>query len=886
MAARKSYIEIGWRIDRSGLDEANRLTDGLTRAERSHREAVSQTTHNIDTQRHTISEVKSQTDTVAQAQERISSQAKRAATNTAEIGTAARSANGGVRGIDDSLGSAEKHSLRIRDIFKGTLIASAAYSGINMLGNGLKSLYQEANENAKAWQTFNGNLLMMGQSRKQIAATKADLQDFAVKTIYNASDMAQTYSQLSATGAKNTDKLVKGFAGLASSAQDPEQAMRSLSQQATQMAAMPKVQWQDLRIMMQQAPAGISAVARSMGESTGKMIQQVHAGKLSTQDFLAAIAKVGNDKNFQTMATHYKTADQALDGLRENLANQASPAFNRFNKIAVGALSDINNSLTGTAGKSFAKQMDPFYDGMEDFIKYMKQNGKYFFSIGGSLGSITKSLASGAWTALSGMINIIAGKGPGAGNSIKTIADSVKEIAKHKTEIQIIGGTLATFWAVKKASDFLGVVKQINGQLRISSRLSSVGNAMDDIHSYGKPAVTPTSKKVGSATYSYGGSYGNITKQIEQAGTTSGRHFAMEATKGGTKAGTTGGTKFASKVKTAGNSAGTSGGSRFAGKIQAAGRYAGSTGGGRFASRIRNSNWSKFGALVGASFGIEAFTGKTAKTRARGAGQGIGGFIAGALYGPEAAPIGAAVGGAIANTIIGLVDNWKPAQKGMKKNISKIEKRTGKSYNSNNQAWSNNGPSNLQGGLDGKASGGPITKTQLSAVNEAGTELAYNPSTGHFRTLGDGPAFTQLKAVERILKASDVSRMLHGGLGAGRTLPGYAAGTGSVTPATIGTTGIGSTKLNSTKDMSKSYSQETKKSTAALKKFNSDSKKTWKSTQSETSKVTRSISKRGVSDFDDMQKGVNTQMKQMNKQVGSGARDTAHDFGSAMGKLD
>lgn len=328
-SARKSFIEIGWRIDRAGLDEANRLTDGLTRSERAHKEAVSQTVNGISSERRGLSEAASQANELSRSQQRASSEARRVASSTSEIGSAARMANGRVRGIGTSLGTAEHHAIRIRDIFKGTLVASAAYSGINMLGNGLKSLYQEANENAKAWQTFNGNLLMMGQSRKQIAATKADLQDFAVKTIYNASDMAQTYSQLAATGTKNTDKLVKGFAGLASSAQDPQQAMKSLSQQATQMAALPKVQWADLRIMMQQAPAGIGAVARSMHMSLGEMIKQVHAGKLTTQDFLAGIAKAGNDKSFQTMATHYKTADQALDGLKENLANQASPAFNQ-----------------------------------------------------------------------------------------------------------------------------------------------------------------------------------------------------------------------------------------------------------------------------------------------------------------------------------------------------------------------------------------------------------------------------------------------------------------------------------------------------------------------------------------------------------------------------
>lgn len=42
--------------------------------------------------------------------------------------------------------------------------------------------------------------------------------------------------------------------------------MKTLSEQATQMAAKPKVQWQDFKLMLEQTPAGISAVAKTMGK--------------------------------------------------------------------------------------------------------------------------------------------------------------------------------------------------------------------------------------------------------------------------------------------------------------------------------------------------------------------------------------------------------------------------------------------------------------------------------------------------------------------------------------------------------------------------------------------------------------------------------------------
>ena len=76
--------------------------------------------------------------------------------------------------------------------------------------------------------------------------------------------MASSYAQLAAVGIKSADKLVTGFGGLAGAAEDPAQAMKTLSQQGVQMAAKPTVAWQDFKLMLEQTPAGIAAVAKEM----------------------------------------------------------------------------------------------------------------------------------------------------------------------------------------------------------------------------------------------------------------------------------------------------------------------------------------------------------------------------------------------------------------------------------------------------------------------------------------------------------------------------------------------------------------------------------------------------------------------------------------------
>lgn len=113
-------------------------------------------------------------------------------------------------------------------------IGQKAFSSITSAASGFTS---ELENTSAAWQTFEKNASMNGHLAEDIAKTKSELQSFAQQTIYSASDMATTYAQLDAVGIKSAESLVKGFGGIASAAENPAQAMKTLSQQGVQMAA-------------------------------------------------------------------------------------------------------------------------------------------------------------------------------------------------------------------------------------------------------------------------------------------------------------------------------------------------------------------------------------------------------------------------------------------------------------------------------------------------------------------------------------------------------------------------------------------------------------------------------------------------------------------------
>lgn len=296
-------------------------------------------------------------------------------------------------GFEAGMKAAQKSTLSLGKVLKsgigfGAMVA-VGNKAVSVVTSGLSEIVGGLNESSAAWKTFEGNMSMNDHSKKEIASTKKELQKFAEQTIYSSSDMASTYAQLDAVGTKSTTKLVKGFGGLAAAAENPQQAMKTLSQQATQMAAKPKIQWEDFKLMVEQTPAGIAAVAKTMGRSTQQLIKDVQDGKVKTEDFFAAIAKTGTNKQFTKLATEYKTVGQAMDGLTETAANKLQPAFDKVSSIAIKGVSDVTNLLDNVDGNKIASKIGGFATKAGKYWSVFKTDAK---EVGQAFGSAVSAI--------------------------------------------------------------------------------------------------------------------------------------------------------------------------------------------------------------------------------------------------------------------------------------------------------------------------------------------------------------------------------------------------------------------------------------------------------------------------------------------------------------
>lgn len=359
----------------------------------------------------------------------------------------------GVAGLLNSTGGMVKAGLGFGALSRigGSAVAS--------LGRNIKGLVNEINETNATWKTFTANMQMSGMGKAQINRTKKDLQNFAAKTIYSSKDMASTYAQLYAVNKKTTTGVVKGFGAVAAASENPRQAMKTLSTQATQMAAKPTVAWQDFKLMLEQSPAGLSRVAAKMGMTTKELVANVQAGKVKTEDFFKAMEKAGNDKSLLAMAQQYKTVGEAAEGLRATLATRLAPAFDVISKAGVGAISGVMATLSSRleiASNSFKGVGTAF--------------SKAFSAVGKSIAKITNSKS--AVDAFKKSMDGLARSAKGAAKFLEKHSDSVAYLVTHIPEL------VEAFIGLKIALKLAGKMKALGtASETVASALPKAGKA-------------------------------------------------------------------------------------------------------------------------------------------------------------------------------------------------------------------------------------------------------------------------------------------------------------------------------------------------------------------------------------------------------------------------
>ncbi|MHA6972593.1 tape measure protein [Levilactobacillus brevis] len=843
------------------------------------------------------------------------------------------------RKVGNEMDKTAKKSRRLKDIIAGSFAGTMISNGVMALTNGLHEAAQAGMEYNKeqdtmktVWTSLTTEAPKDGKNLVKYINSMSQHSIYAADTL---NEMAQSFYHVH-SNEKETKNWTNDFIALGSTLHMSNDALAESGEQFAKIVAGGKASSEDMAVMINRFPMFGEALQKATGKSMKQLYAMSAAGKLSAKQFTDTLTYLGKKyeggtkeamTSFMGMSMYLKSRFSTLAG------DVMKTSFNMDKQTAKSMQDLLKDDMMKKYAKGISSALGVVTGAAVDGISYLDKHKDTILDVMKNIGDIGGIFGKAVWTDsidiltdIGDAFGLVDKNGKAAKDPLDQLDDLLKGIDQHKGAIKLAAKAMVGFFAVKKATQFLKMLKEINTQLKLTTALDAADSYQGILFGGGKGKRAGGGKSSSKVAT-------KIEEAIESGGTAGGRHFAKEAKKGGTAAGKTGGRGFATKIK---NGA----------------KVAGRTGGGLFSDAIHNIAWmtiaSKF-ATDGSQVFLDGIsTKKGAKAAWKLGGDTVGGAIGFYLGGPAGAAVGTYIGGAIADQLSKWAD-WY--QKNGTASPAGDKSDHQRKYNSKHTAALTNSLStNATGGpigtvntkstypseshgilnpsgitskkkkkksivtkpITGFASGGPTIKPGMAMVAEAGTEIGYDARSGKYQIFDHGPQLVHLTAGMHIMNHRDSLKAMRGGLGRGRILPGYAKGTGSVGAASVATTvkvkGVNDATMKNTEyktkrsadkigsDIVSGYGKGTKGAQKKLTSLNKKSSQILKDTKNGTNKQTDLIRKQMIADFDAAQKGADKQLNQLKNgglkimdkmQDGMSKADQTivSDFGNNFGKL-
>ena len=271
-------------------------------------------------------------------------------------------------------------------------IGNAIQGTLGAVKSGVSQLKDEANNLGDAMQIYRINMQALGFDEKETNKSIKRLGDYGKASVFDATDLLEQASTYAAYGRKDTESIVKGYAGLLAQTKNPVQGMKTVTTQTSQMLANGFLNQGDYRFIRERLSAlGASKlnaellkIAQSKGENS---ITDATRKKLITADeYLDVVNKLGNQDIFQNLVTSIVTPRQAIANFKETLSNL----------LVFDEIDEEGNAKPGALNQVYVTTRD-FIKGITDIVgtnKFKEYVTKLSNAIGGTIQKVNQFGAS------------------------------------------------------------------------------------------------------------------------------------------------------------------------------------------------------------------------------------------------------------------------------------------------------------------------------------------------------------------------------------------------------------------------------------------------------------------------------------------------------------
>lgn len=265
-------------------------------------------------------------------------------------------------------------------------IGTAVQSTLGAVRSGIGQLKDEANNLGDAMQVYRINMQALGFDEKSVNKSIKRLGDYGKSTVFDATDLLEQASTYTAYGRKDSEQIVKGYAGLLAQTKNPIEGMKTVTEQTAQMLASGVLNQQDYKFIRQRLSAlgasRLNAELQKLAESKGadSIISATKKRLISADEFLDVVNKLGNEDTFQNLVNSIITPRQAIANLKETLSNL----------LVFDDIDEEGNAKPGALNKVYVATRD-FIKGITEIVGTDKFK-EYVTRLGNSIGGTIKQV--------------------------------------------------------------------------------------------------------------------------------------------------------------------------------------------------------------------------------------------------------------------------------------------------------------------------------------------------------------------------------------------------------------------------------------------------------------------------------------------------------------
>lgn len=253
-------------------------------------------------------------------------------------------------------------------VLKGVLTDFVS-NGINFVMGGIKDLTDEAIEATDYMTKFKQTMGFAGFGDAEIEKAADDVKDYADRTVYDLSTIANTTAQLAANGISDYTGLTQAAGNLNAVAGGNADTFQSVAQMLTQTAGAGKLtteNWNQLSNAIPGASGKLQDALKDAGAYTGDFRDAMAKGMITSDEFNSAIMQLGNEPVAVEAASSVETFEGAVGDMQ---ATVVSGIMDIIDAIGSGTITGFITRITASIKRTL-----PYVQSIIRFVIDNKQS--------------------------------------------------------------------------------------------------------------------------------------------------------------------------------------------------------------------------------------------------------------------------------------------------------------------------------------------------------------------------------------------------------------------------------------------------------------------------------------------------------------------------------